>query len=1026
MQLDTLHPLDIVAHMPGRHDQSSHGNNAPGRPPTRIRGYTEDSAYEGILADILEHVADVAWPTSVRTYQQMRTDAKLSALEDGYGLQLRRAQWQLDGTDCRPEVVAQVADDLGLPIKGRDQHGAARTRGVSWSEHLSAALTSLAYGHMGFEMQAEMAGGRARLVGLWERPQHTIAQIHVEPKTGQFTGISQEAAKGPFDTPELRADRLVWYTHRREGAQWFGRSLLRPAFAPWLLKREMQRVLATSSRRFGMGVPTVEWAPSATPTPEQFSEAQKAITASRVGDQAGATMPPGAMMKLVGLSGGTPDTLGFIKWLDQQMSTSALMGHLDLGQTQTGSRALGSVFVDSLMLALESVGEEIADVATRQAAARIVAWNWGADEPVPRVVVSGIGSRREVTAESLQMLLDSGALGNDPGLEEWVRREYRLPARAEPRPAAVPGADTSGAPESTSESAPAVQAAAPAPAPARPAIRYEQPELPITAQVDDEPDEPEQQDDEMRQAQEDSAAALLALLAAWPLLAGPLTAALTAGATAAVGAGTLGALSNLTVPDDVVDNIASAVTQTMVSLGATAADRARDNIGRQGAAVDMPTLDTAELRQHAEAATGLIVAGYRSAAARAALNAAGPGVDPDQVGQAVQQALDDLTETATTQQQGQRRGFVAGELDSALHTAVHWGRVAVFGGLDALGVPVTWWADESNEDRNRCRPCAEINGTEFPSLAAAIAAYPAGKHVGCLGRQRCRGHLRARIGAVTARVWNEADHPRDHRGRFRKLLSMDLAGDFDITGMSDRRLNNLFAEFVTEDPPNEAALLKVNAELERRERQTERDRNPLDDIDVTKLSEDELFDLWSRHRNREEVRGPVTAELAARRQRGRTDEPPPDWGQDTPDSPQQRRIDELVAGGADYRDAYAEVYDLSEQQLRGQERGTGSGRTRQEVRRAYRDFVTLQMLEAETDLQGHLLNPEARAKGIDPLSLFSGPAARARGWASEDLRRWWADHPRVTFGEFVEHATGSSRRRTPAETAVFATGEVVG
>lgn len=752
----SVHPLDIQA-AESRYTRPANGI----RPPTRLKGYVEDAAFDGILADVLELVPDVAWPTSVQTYQQMRRDPKLTAILDGYGLQLRRAQWQLDGTGCRPEVVDLVADDMDLPVKGADRNGAARTRGVSWHEHLRSALTMLVFGHSGFELEAAIVEGRARLVGLWDRPQHTIHTIHVEPRRGTFNGISQILGKVAWDEPEIRPERLAWYAHQREGAQWFGTALIRPAFAPWLLKREMQRVLATSSRRFGMGVPTVEWAPTATPTPQQFSEAQKAVTASRVGDQSGMTMPPGALLRLVGMSGGTPDTLAFIKWLDQQMSISVLMQHLDLGQTETGARALGQAFIDLWTLALEAIGEEVADVATRQVAARVAGWNWGTDEPVPRVVVSGVGSRREVTAESLKLLLDSGALSFDPGLEEWVRREYRLPARTTPRPAQVPV-------HNVAAHRPAQLEAAAEPAP----VRYEQPQLPI--------------------------------------------------------------------PGDVVAHL--------------------------------------------------------------------PGRH-----------------------------------------------------------------DQQTHGRRRKAPSA----------------------------------------------------PRLTRKRLVELLSRDAGeGSPSLGRVSIDRLNRLFGELVAENPPNETALLNLNAELERRERQDTqgRDPDPLRGVNLGELSEDQLLDLWSEHRAREDVRRRIDAEFTERRRRTRSvgDQPLVDWGEDTPDSPEQQRIDDLVAQGLDYRDAYADVYGLSEQELRGQERGAVTGRRRDEVRRAYRDFVTLQMLKAESDLRGHLLSPGGRSRGIDPLSLFSGPAARARRWASEDLRRWWADNPRVTFGEFTQHLAGSSRRRAPAETAVFA------
>jgi hypothetical protein len=737
VSLATIHPLDITA---------AHGTNGNGRlkPPLRLRGYVEDAAYEGILADVLETVSDVAWPTSVTTYHQMRRDAKLAAILAGYSQQLLRATWQMDGTGCRPEVVAHVAHDLDLTVQDGPQAHLGRTYGLSWHDHLRAALSMLPFGHAGFGLQAEIVDGRAHLAGLWDRPQHTISQIHVEPKTGAFTGISQELDVGPFDRPEIKADVLAWYCHEREGAAWFGTSLLRPAFAPWLLKREMQRVMATSSRRFGMGVPTAEFAPTANPTPEQFTQAQRAASAARVGDQSGLAMPPGAALKLVGLSGGVPDTLEFVKWLDQQMSTMALMSHLDLGQTQTGSRALGQAFIDSWTLSLESIGEEIADVVTRQVAARIVAWNWGTDELVPKVGASGIGSRREVTAESLQLLLTSGALSADPGLEEWVRREYRLPAPEQRRPVVAPGADTTP-PTGPNGSGGVVHAAR----------VWEQPELPVFAQADP-PDDPDRADEQ------DHAEALTALLFAWPLLAAPLVAALAASAATSAASGAVVSPATLTVPAAVTAEVTSAVAGRMATLANLAALREHRNVTAQGADldVDMVGVDTARLRGYAAAAVQVIVSGYRNGAARVAMHLSAPA----DVEANVRRHLDELGATAASQPAGKSRGWVAGELSAVLHTAQHVGRVAVFGLLGGLGVPVWWVASEVN-DPNRCRPCEDIDGTWFDTLSDALAAYPAGKYVYCEGWYRCRGTLRARLRSpvdAAAAPWD--DQPRAPKG----------------------------------------------------------------------------------------------------------------------------------------------------------------------------------------------------------------------------------------------------------------------
>jgi hypothetical protein len=415
---------------------------AIGKPNTTLAGYTDYSTWYYSLADAMEQVPDLIWPASVNTYASMRRDCQLAAILSAFTLPLRRATWALDPAGCRTEVTQLVADDMGMPLLGADTPGPARIHGVSWPEHLRAALHALTFGSYGFEMLADVSSGQARLVGLYERTPSTIAFIHVDA-AGDFNGISQLLRPGTdtkdADRPEIPAKDMVWYVHDREGSAWHGTSLLRPAFAPWLIKREMQRVLATSNRRFGMGVPNVEWTPTANPTPVQYDLAQEAASAARVGDTAGLTLPPGARLVLTGLSGSVPDTLGFLRWLDQQMSGSVLSRWMDLGSTQTGSRALGEAFIDVFMLTLQSIAEEMADQATRQIAARIVGWNWGEDEPVPRVTVSDVGTRHSVTAAALNALMAAGVLSADPELEDWVRRTYRLPPRDPDQPWVPPG-----------------------------------------------------------------------------------------------------------------------------------------------------------------------------------------------------------------------------------------------------------------------------------------------------------------------------------------------------------------------------------------------------------------------------------------------------------------------------------------------------------------------------------------------------------------------------------------------------------
>ncbi|MEV0410307.1 phage minor capsid protein [Streptomyces sp. NPDC050448] len=82
--------------------------------------------------------------------------------------------------------------------------------------------------------------------------------------------------------------------------------------------------------------------------------------------------------------------------------------------------------------------------------------------------------------------------------------------------------------------------------------------------------------------------------------------------------------------------------------------------------------------------------------------------------------------------------------------------------------------------------------------------------------------------------------------------------------------------------------------------------------------------------------------------------------------------------------------------------------SRKEIREMYREHVYLQVLAAEDYTNGFMLNRRARAAGVDPFSLFSGPAHVAYARASEDLIRFWEEvSPRVTLTEFTEQVTGA-------------------
>lgn len=398
--------------------------------PTSAIGYaTDGGAVSWWRQTMREPTPELRWPRSVEVYEQMRRqDAQVQSVIRAVTLPVRRTPWRIDPAGARPEVVALVAEDLGLPVKGADESTSPplRTRGrFSWSEHLSNALLSLVFGHAFFEQEARIdEAGRARLRKLALRPSHTLGAINVA-RDGGLESIEQRGGAQP-----IPVERLVAYVNEREGANWAGVSLLRPAYKHWAIKDRLLRVQAQTIERNGMGVPVYTDGPKNNYMEKGLRMAQD----YRSGENAGASVPNGADLTLRGVQGSVPDADPAIRYHDEQIARSALLHFLNLG-TQTGSWALGSTFAEFFTFSLQSVAEVHRDVAQQHVVEDLVDWNWGPSEPAPRIVFDEIGSRHAATAQAIKLLVDAGALSNDPALERHLRQQYGLPS---PDPDAPP------------------------------------------------------------------------------------------------------------------------------------------------------------------------------------------------------------------------------------------------------------------------------------------------------------------------------------------------------------------------------------------------------------------------------------------------------------------------------------------------------------------------------------------------------------------------------------------------------------
>jgi hypothetical protein len=324
-----------------------------GSPPNVGFGFIPGvPGWSALATQVHDHVPELRGQAAIHTYDRMLTNPQVWALFMGMMLPITEYDFALEPGDADPEMTAVLATDLGLPVGLPAPGDKAPPLGpglyrFNFLEHLWQALFAAVYGHYYFEQVGTVEDdGLWHLTALAPRAPHDILDIIVDA-SGDLEAIvhpgpkSNGAARFVMEVP-IPASQLIGYVWLPDARRrWVGRSMLRACYEPWLLRDILVRVDTTNHERAG-GVPGIE-------TDENWQgadlqELRDLASAFRVGQDSGSALPPGAHLKLARV-GGT-DVIGSVRYHDEAMARAWGAMVRQLGQTMTGSRALGMTFAD--------------------------------------------------------------------------------------------------------------------------------------------------------------------------------------------------------------------------------------------------------------------------------------------------------------------------------------------------------------------------------------------------------------------------------------------------------------------------------------------------------------------------------------------------------------------------------------------------------------------------------------------------------------------------------------------------------
>jgi hypothetical protein len=423
-----------------RHSDAQARDSADSMP----RGLPGTPFFHGFLSDFGEYNADMQGLAAIRIYEKMRrSDAQVAATLLACELPLRAAKWDVLPASDSPldrAIARFVRDNLFGGLEYVSPAGAKVSQ--PWDDVLRNALLMLAFGASAHEEIYAVDGGRVRLARLAPRLPVTFYRWITDSDGETLLALNQYGYRNSnFESVEIPTDRLAVFTFNQEGANFFGRSILRPAYMHWYIKHQLYRIDAIAGERNGLGVPTIEQGPNG--SKEDRQAAEKWVTQLAAHEKTGVSLPNGWKFSLQGVQGSVRDLHNSIQHHNIEISRTALAFFMNLGQNTriSGNRALGESQTDFFFLAMQATADHLARVLTNTCVRRLVDFNWEAAR-CPVIAVSNLRARNfDQVLDTLTHLAQAGVVTPYPELAQFITRELGLP---QPAMRAAAGPSTAG------------------------------------------------------------------------------------------------------------------------------------------------------------------------------------------------------------------------------------------------------------------------------------------------------------------------------------------------------------------------------------------------------------------------------------------------------------------------------------------------------------------------------------------------------------------------------------------------------
>ncbi|MFA5197832.1 MAG: DUF935 family protein, partial [Patescibacteria group bacterium] len=377
--------------------------------------------FQGTI-DTEEYISDLTGSTLYTTIDKMRwSDASIQAALLMCEQPIRSAEWDIESASEDKEDT-----EIAEFVKNNLFNGLT----TSWEDTLRQILLMQPYGCMVMEVVYKLTeDGKIGWRKWAPRLPKTIEKWNVDDN-GELESITQRTYKGNrYIEITIPKEKLMVFTHRREGDNYLGTSILRQAYKHWFFRDKYYKIDAVAQERLGIGIPKITLPDGY--TDNDFDEAEKMGQNLRGHEKSYVVIKQGWEVEMLDLKANTlknPSIM--LEHHTREILKSVLAQFLDLGSKSVGSYSLSKDQSQIFLQALDATAKSIEEVINGEIR-KLVDYNYNV-EAYPKLTHTDLGIKDiKELAEAIQTLAMAQFITPDPETESYLRKTLKLPEKPE-------------------------------------------------------------------------------------------------------------------------------------------------------------------------------------------------------------------------------------------------------------------------------------------------------------------------------------------------------------------------------------------------------------------------------------------------------------------------------------------------------------------------------------------------------------------------------------------------------------------